>query len=79
VIGDGALSLEENLTAVPGAASATEWTLYLPAPAPLTDMVTGVADKHANLSAAEPPDGAESPTDRAAATVDLDALARRGA
>jgi hypothetical protein len=77
VSGDGALSLEENLAAVPGAASATEWLLYLPTPAPLTDMVTVIADKHANLSAAEPPEDAETTTDRTAAAVDLDALARR--
>jgi hypothetical protein len=79
VTGDDALSLEENLEAVTGAASATEWTLYLPTPAPLTEMVTGVAKRHPNLSAEEPPDDAEVPADRTAATVDLAALARREA
>jgi len=79
VSGDDALSLEENLEAVPGPASATEWTLYLPTPAPLTEMVTGIARRHANLSAEEPPDDADAPADRTAAAVDLAALARREA
>lgn len=77
VTGDGALTLEENLDAVPGAASASEWTLYLPTPAPLTEMVSAIAKKHPNLSSDEPPDDAEAPADRSAAAVDLDALARR--
>jgi hypothetical protein len=78
VTGDGALSLEENLVAVPGAASATEWTLYLPTPAPLGELVTTVAAKHPNLSVETPPADAESTSDRSAATVDLGAFARRG-
>ena len=77
VTGDEALTLEENLAPAPGAASATEWMLYLPTPAPLTAMVTAVADKHANLSASEPPDDAETSMDQTAAAIDLDALARR--
>jgi hypothetical protein len=77
VSGDGALTLEENLDAVPGAASASEWTLYLPTPAPLTEMVGAVAKKHPNLSSDEPPEDAKAPADRSAAAVDLDALARR--
>jgi hypothetical protein len=77
VTGDGALTLEENLDAVPGAAAATEWTLYLPTPAPLTAMVTSVAKKHPNLSTSEPPEDAEPASDRSVAAVDLDALARR--
>jgi hypothetical protein len=75
--GDGALSLAENLAAVPGAASATEWMLYLPTPAPLGELVAAVAAKHPNLTVETPPVDAESTADRSAATVDLGALARR--
>lgn len=75
VSGDRALTLEENLAAAPGAAAATEWTLYLPTPDPLGAMVKGVADSHPNLSVDEPPsDGA---AEEASAALDLDALARR--
>lgn len=75
VSGDGALTLEENLAAVPGAASATEWTLYLPTPDPLGGMVKDVADSHPNLSVDEPP--GDSAAEEASAALDLDALARR--
>jgi hypothetical protein len=76
VSGDRALTFEENLAAVPGAASATEWTLFLPTPDPLAAMVTKVADSHPNLSVAEPPaENADEKT--ASAALDLDALARR--
>lgn len=76
VSGDGALTLEENLAAVPGAASASDWTLYLPAPDPLGPMVTKVAGSHRNLSVGEPPAEAAS-VEAASSLVDLDALARR--
>jgi hypothetical protein len=78
VSGDGALTLEENLAAVPGgaSASASDWTLYLPTPDPLGPMVTKVAESHRNLSVGEPP--AETASAEAASSlVDLDALARR--
>lgn len=40
VTGDAAIALEEQAGKVPGAASATAWTLHLPAPAPITGWVT---------------------------------------
>jgi hypothetical protein len=76
VSGDRALTLEENLAAVPGAANATTWTLYLPTPDPLAATVAAVAKRHARLSAEEPPSDAQA-DEKAAAMVDLDALARR--
>jgi hypothetical protein len=77
VSGDRALTLEENADAVPGAASATEWTLYLPTPDPLGGMVTAIAASHPNLSVGEPPaEGAEA-SETASAALDLDALAKR--
>lgn len=76
VSGDGALTLEENLAAVPGTASASDWTLYLPTPDPLGPMVTKVAESHRNLSVGEAP--AETASAKAASSLaDLDALARR--
>ena len=80
VSGDKALTLEENLAAVPGAASATDWTLYLPTPDPLGALVTSCADAHPRLSTEEPPSAdkqerAEKET--AAAALDLEALMRR--
>jgi hypothetical protein len=77
VSGDRALTLDENLAAVPGAASATECTLYLPTPDPLGPMITATANRHPRLSAAGPPaESSEHPQSEAAA-LDLDALARR--
>lgn len=78
VSGDRALTLEENLAAVPGAASATEWTLYLPTPDPLGAMVNEIAGSHPRLSVAEPPGDTDTAAAEAASSlVDLDALARR--
>jgi hypothetical protein len=78
VTGDRALTLEENLAAVPGAASATEWTLYLPTPDPLGAMIDAIAKSHSCLSADEPPaDSADTSGQASAAALDLDALARR--
>lgn len=56
VSGDDALSLEENLNPVSGAASAEDWIVYLPTPAPLAKAVEEAAAKNAHLSTDEPPD-----------------------
>lgn len=37
--GDKAASVDQNLGKVPGAASATDWTLHVPAPAPIGDWI----------------------------------------
>jgi hypothetical protein len=76
VTGDRALALDENLATVPGAASATTWTLYLPTPDPLAATVTAVAKRHERLSAEAPPDDAGTEA-KTASMIDLDAFARR--
>jgi hypothetical protein len=76
VSGDGALTLEENLAIVPGAATATKWTLYLPTPEPLDEMARATADRHPRLSAEEPPSDTDEDT-VSRASLDLEALARR--
>jgi hypothetical protein len=73
ISGNKALGAEEP-TAVAGGASATEWTLYLPSPSPLTDAVMAAVTSHPNLSSADPPTEAAAP---AAASIDRAALARR--
>ena len=55
VSGDAALSLEENLNPVPGAAEAKDWKVYLPALPPLTAAVKDVASKDLHLSSDNPP------------------------
>jgi hypothetical protein len=76
VSGDSALTLDENLNPVPGASSATTWTLYLPTPDPLAGLVRATAKQHARLSAEAPPATADAET-KATSPVDFDALSRR--
>jgi hypothetical protein len=76
VSGDRALTLDENLALVPGAASATSWILYLPTPDPVGALVAGAAAKHDCLSTAAPPTDA-SKEQQASSVLDLGALARR--
>lgn len=73
--GDSALTLDENLAIVPGAATAETWTLFLPAPDPLGDLVRATAAQHSRLSAEEPPSDAAAET-KTASLVDLEALGR---
>jgi len=54
VSGTAALTLEENLNPIPGAASAASFTIYLPSPAPLQDQVKAAASAHIRLSDAAP-------------------------
>ena len=76
VSGDGALTLDENLTVVPGAATASTWTLYLPTTDPLAELVKTTAKKHERLSAEQPPEDAPAAA-ASQASIDLEALARR--
>lgn len=55
VSGTAALTVEENLNPIPGAAGAASFTIYLPSPAPLQDQVKAAAGGHARLSDASPP------------------------
>ena len=54
VSGTAALTHEENRNPIPGAASADSFTVYLPSPAPLQDMVAAAAAGHPRLSDAAP-------------------------
>jgi hypothetical protein len=56
VSGDQGLALEENLNFVPGAALATDWTLYLPTPEPFGSLAEDLAAADDHLSAATPPE-----------------------
>jgi hypothetical protein len=75
VSGTSALRAEENLNAIPGAASATTFTIYLPAADPLTGLVAEAAATHPRLSAAAPP-APEQQARSAGALIDTDALRR---
>lgn len=55
VSGTAALTFEENLNPVPGAADADSFTIYLPSPEPLQDQVKAATNGHARLSDASPP------------------------
>ncbi|WP_258904028.1 hypothetical protein [Actinokineospora sp. UTMC 2448] len=55
VSGTAALTLEENLNPVPGAAGADDFTVYLPSSAPLQEQVKAAVDGHPRLSDAAPP------------------------
>jgi hypothetical protein len=84
VSGVAATTLEENLEPVPGGATATAWTIYLPTPDPLGDAVRAVAAGSPHLSAEEAPADAEPsvasstrPAGRAAGVIDLAAFGRR--
>jgi hypothetical protein len=75
VSGTAALTLEENLNPIPGAAGADDFTIHLPSPDPLQEQVKAAADGHARLSNAVPP----APDTRAASSgplIDRDALRR---
>ena len=72
VSGTAAFTVEENLNPIPGAASAASFTIHLPSPVPLADVVSDAVAKHPRLSDAVP-------TARTASTaptplVDLGAL-----
>ncbi|MGH3873627.1 MAG: hypothetical protein ACRDSR_19310 [Pseudonocardiaceae bacterium] len=73
ISGTTALTAEENLNAVPGAATASTYTIHLPAPDPLQAAVAAAVSGHDRLSDAEP-----SPAHTHAASVspliDTDAL-----
>lgn len=78
VSGTRAFEIEENLDPVPGAATATGFTVHLPAPEPHRDLVRGVAKAHHRLSAAEPPAAAQEVAGKSVGIIDLAALERLG-
>ncbi|WP_344338522.1 hypothetical protein [Kitasatospora putterlickiae] len=75
VSGTAALTLEENLNPVPGSAGAEDFTIHLPSPAPLQELVKAAVHGHARLSDAVPP----APETKAASSgplIDREALRR---
>jgi hypothetical protein len=77
VSGSGASTLEENLSPVPGGASATGWTLHLPVPDHLREAAKPIVDADIHLSVDPAPTETRSAVTSAGPSVDLDALARR--
>jgi hypothetical protein len=76
VSGADALSMEENLSPVPGGSSATTWKVHLPAPETLEADILAAVSKSNHLTVGSPQ---SSSTKRAADAelLDLDAVARR--
>ena len=75
VTGDEALNGGDDATAVPGSATARDWTLYLPHPEPLSNLVRQVAKTNPHLSSSDPPDTA--PQAKATTSgIDRDAIRR---
>jgi hypothetical protein len=79
VSGDDAFEVEENLNAVPGAASADDWKLHLAAPDHLQKWLAEAIADHPHLTVEEPP--VLSEFEKKAANgplVDMEAFARLG-
>lgn len=80
VSGVAATNFEEDLGSVPGGATATDWTIYLPTPDPLGDIVRSALAGVVHLSADDPPGESitkSAPPLAGANMLNLDALARR--
>lgn len=78
VSGERALTVvdNENPNPVPGAATCTDWTLYLPTPTGLASLITEVAAGVPHTTAGEPPaatDAADA-AGKTATTIDLTRL-----
>lgn len=73
VSGTAALTAEENLTPVPGAAGAETFTIYLPSPDPLGAAVSAAVAGHVCLSDATPPSEPQAAAS-SAPLIDLEAL-----
>jgi hypothetical protein len=78
VSGDGALALKENLGKVPGAATATDWTLHVPASAPIGSWIEEALHglEHVTTEPAPTQVSGSSATQLESADIDPDALRR---
>lgn len=79
--GDAALGIEENLSAVPGGAGATDaWTLYLPAIGPHHSSIAAAVKNSQHLSASTPPRSAPARNEGESGKsfIDVDALRKMG-
>src|SRR5207245_2308156 len=78
VSGTAAAMVDENLAPVPGGASAAEWTLHLPTPDPMAQIVRQIVAESEHLSAETAPTSvAEKSAGDVTSEVDQDAFARR--
>jgi hypothetical protein len=75
VSGTAALTLEENLNPVPGAAGTDTFMIHLPSPSPLQEQVKAAANGHDRLSDTAPP-APETKTANAGPLIDREALRR---
>lgn len=62
---------DENHNPVPGAATAKDWTVYLPNPAGLASLVEDVAAGSEHLSTDSPPAEPSNASNSTSATIDL--------
>lgn len=76
VTGTHAFDVDENLNPVPGAGTATDFTVHLPVPEPHGGLVRRVAGSHPRLSAEEPSALALEASARSGPFIDLAALER---
>lgn len=74
ISGTGALRTGENLNVIPGAATATTFTIYLPTPDPLDKVVSETAAAHPRLSAGAPPKPTQGAAPAGVALIDTEAL-----
>jgi hypothetical protein len=75
VSGTDATTLSENLNTVPGAASASDWTLYFPTPESVGEWVADAVAVSPRLKAEGPPALKESAQAAVSGSSDIDAAA----
>lgn len=79
VTSDAALAVEENLNPIPGGASATsDWSLYIPAPAHLTDAVRGAAANSKHITTEPPTTNVAQASAKGSNAIDVDAVRKLG-
>lgn len=78
ITGDSALTLKETLGKVPGAATATEWSLHIPAPAPVAGWIEDAVKSldHVTSEPAATQAATASKGQFATSRIDADALRR---
>lgn len=79
ISGTAALTTDENLNPVPGAAGSETFMIYLPAPEPLAAVVSAAVAGHAHLSDAVPTSPKTSTAATAGTLIDMDALRKAAA
>jgi hypothetical protein len=79
VTGERAVGLDENLGCVPGAATAQDWMLHLPAPQPLTPWITEVVANLDHVTIKAPPSEKQTAAHEALRLNEIDVGALRRA